>query len=547
MEEAISPAIPVLGGLGLFLIGMALMTDGLKLAAGRALERVLARWTSTPARALLTGLISTAAVQSSSGITLATIGFVNAGLLTLNQALWAIFGSNLGTTLTGWLVAGLGFRVEIDALALPLIGIGALMRILAPGVRLRALGTALAGFGLLFAGIDMLREGFVGAGPMLEGAVTALPGIAGMLAMLALGFAMTVVMQSSSAAIAVVITAAGGGVLPLESAAAAVIGANVGTTSTAVLGALGATANARRVATGHVAFNLVAAAVALALMPLWAWGLGMFRLEGAEGLTAAVALALFHTLFNGLGILLMVPLAPHLERWLAGRFVVPGEALARLRHLDDNVLAVPDLALDALAAELRRLAEAAVGTGREAFGGGSLEAGCRTAEGAEGLARAITRQVGRLGRQSLPGPVAEGIGEALGAVEDYRAMLAMIGDAARLRGASLDLGDGVLERRLRAWREDLDEILLRSLPGDGGFDPEAAGNRLAGFEENTRELRAMVLRVGAEQDLDLAGLESAMDLMALGRRIARRAVRSARVLGDLSSRHPQPPGISPDS
>ena len=129
-----------IGGLGLFLLGMALMTDGLKIAAGRTLRDILGRWTRTRLRGLLAGALVTSMVQSSSAVTVATIGFVNAGLLTLAQAVWVIFGANVGTSMTGWLVALVGFHVRIDALALPLLGLGMLLRITGADRRRGAIG-----------------------------------------------------------------------------------------------------------------------------------------------------------------------------------------------------------------------------------------------------------------------------------------------------------------------------------------------------------------------------------------------------------------------
>lgn len=147
----------LLGGIGLFLLGMILMTDGLKTAAGDALRRVLLRFTGGPFRAMLSGATITALVQSSSATTLTTIGFVSAGILTFQQAVGVIFGANLGTTSTGWLVSLLGFKVSIASYALPMVGVGALLNLLGRG-RLRAAGLALAGFGLIFVGIDQLQS-----------------------------------------------------------------------------------------------------------------------------------------------------------------------------------------------------------------------------------------------------------------------------------------------------------------------------------------------------------------------------------------------------
>ncbi|MBK6629802.1 MAG: Na/Pi symporter [Betaproteobacteria bacterium] len=202
------------GGVGLFLLGMGLMTDGLKLAAGPALQRILAHSTKTPLRGLASGVLVTAAVQSSSAVTVAIIGFVNAGLLNLSQSLWVLFGANVGTTMTGWLVALVGLKFNIEVLALPLIGFGMLLRLSGEGSRRGALGTALAGFGVLFLGIDMLKDTFAGLSTEFtfpEGA-----GVRDILVQVLIGLGLTVLMQSSSASLAIVLTAAQGGLLSAQ-------------------------------------------------------------------------------------------------------------------------------------------------------------------------------------------------------------------------------------------------------------------------------------------------------------------------------------------
>ena len=158
----------LLGGVGLFLLGMALMTDGLKTTAGPALGRLLASSTQTRWRGLVSGVVVTALVQSSSAVTVAAIGFVNAGLLTFGQSLWVIFGSNVGTTMTGWLVALIGLKIKVEAAALPMIGIGMALRLTGAESRRGAAGTALAGFGVLFLGIGLLQQAFAGAGGAVD-------------------------------------------------------------------------------------------------------------------------------------------------------------------------------------------------------------------------------------------------------------------------------------------------------------------------------------------------------------------------------------------
>ncbi len=392
-----------IGGLGFFLLAVSMITNGLKLAAGDSLRSILANSTETRLRGVGSGVLVTGIVQSSSAVTVATIGFVNAGLLTLNQSLGVIYGANIGTTMTGWIVAAVGFSLKVEALALPLIGIGMLARMLRPGTKLAPLGEALAGFGLFFIGVDLLRDAFEGFAQTVDVAGFAPQSGPGVLLYLALGFLMTVVTQSSSAAIAITLTAATGGVLGINAAAAMVIGANVGTTSTAAFAVIGATANARRVAAVHVVFNLLTGAVALALLPvLMLIVRSTGDLLGLQDIPA-VSLALFHTVFNVLGVLLMWPITDRLSAYLAGRFTTEEERLSQPAFLDRNVMATPVLAMNALSMELNRLAglvrdlveRAVSGTGQ--FGGVSQTQGLRA------LIDGIEQFVTDLELEKLPG------------------------------------------------------------------------------------------------------------------------------------------------
>ncbi len=343
--------VAVLGGVGLFLLGMWLITEGLKVAAGASLERLLSRWTRSRWRGLLSGTLLTALVQSSSAVTVAALGFVNSGLLRFERAVWVIFGSNLGTTLTAWVVALVGVKFQIDVLALPLVGVGALLRVFAPVERYRHLGMALAGFGVLFMGIDVLSGGFQNLGEQFS-----VPGGGAALFWLVLaGIVLTSLMQSSSATVALVLTALAGGMLGFREAAAMVIGANVGTTSTALIATLGATANARRLAVAHVLFNLLTGVMAFVLLGL--------LLELVERLAVvlmlaedpAARLALFHTCFNLLGVLLMLPIEPPMSRFLLSRFRERQSSKEKLQFLDRNLVTLPNAARAALAQEMERL------------------------------------------------------------------------------------------------------------------------------------------------------------------------------------------------
>ncbi len=345
----------LVGGLGLFLLGMHIMTQGLRLAAGRALPRILHGWTRTPLRGVATGTLITSVVQSSSAVTVATIGFVNAGLIGLAQACTVVYGANIGTTMTSWLVALLGFKVNLKLLALPLVGIGMLLRMGAGESRRAGAGEALAGFALFFLGIDVLVGTFGQIGQDLQLTMLSGSGILPAVTAVAIGFAMTALMQSSSAATAVTLTATVGGLMSMENAAAMVIGANLGTTTTAILAALAATPNARRVASVHVLFNLVTGVVALALLPLLLFILRfVYELADNEP-EPATLLAMFHTLFNVLGVMLMLPLTRHVIAFLQRRFISAEENEARPKYLDRNTLQTPLLAINALSMELERV------------------------------------------------------------------------------------------------------------------------------------------------------------------------------------------------
>ena len=345
----------LLGALGLFLLGMWLMTEGLKLAGGHALEQLLGRWTRDRKRGLAAGMLVTALVQSSSAVTVATIGFVNAHLMGFSQSVWVIFGSNVGTTLTAWIVTLFGFSVNLDSITLPLIGVGAFMQVFASHERGRALGMAIAGFGVLFMGIDALKENFTDIASQIDLTLLATTGFAGMAWGFLIGLLLTVLTQSSSAAIAIILTAVVSDLSGMTMATAAVIGANIGTTSTALLATVGATASAKRLAWAHVMFNLVTAGVALLLLPFFLAALNSMYAGSYLNISNSVFLAIFHSVFNILGVLLMWPIEPPMSRFLLTRFKKAEHQANPKQFLDRNISSVPDLAIRALQQELEKL------------------------------------------------------------------------------------------------------------------------------------------------------------------------------------------------
>ncbi len=331
------------GGIGLFLLGMSLMTDSLKAIAGEALRQWLVRFTDSPLKAMFSGITITIAVQSSTATTLATIGFVSAGILTFSNAIGVIIGANIGTTSTGWMVALLGLKFSISKIALPLVAIGAILKLLAKD-RLALMGMTIAGFGLLFLGIDVLQQAMAGGAASVDLSRWPTESLLSKLLLVLIGFVMTILLQSSSAAITATLAALASQAINLEQTLALVIGQNVGTVVTAVLAAVGATTSAKRTAAVHVIFNVVTAIFAfLLLLPgfLWAYQYMAF----IHHLDPILIVAAFHTCFSLLGALIFMPFIGRFEQVLLR--LLPEQENSLTRYLDDSLYSVPALAIAA--------------------------------------------------------------------------------------------------------------------------------------------------------------------------------------------------------
>lgn len=520
----------LLGGIGLFLLGMGLMTDGMKLAAGSALERILASSTKTRLRGLASGALVTALVQSSSAVTVAAIGFVNAGLLTLGQSLWVLFGSNVGTTMTGWLVALVGLKFKIDVLALPLVGVGMVLRLSGGNSRRGALGMALAGFGVLFLGIDMLRASFSGFATGFS--LNEFDGATGILVMVLSGILMTVLMQSSSASLTIALTAAQGGLITIESAAGMVIGANVGTTVTALIAAIGATPNAKRAASAHVLFNVLTGVVALILLPWLISFLGVLRELLDMDSAPAATLALFHTVFNLLGVALMWPLVSYLTHFLERRFRTAEEDEARPRYLDANVAEVPALALDALQREVRRMGGIALRMMREALG--SAAEGDRLARDLQivaGLNLAIAGFVARLNRAGMSPDSAQRLPDILRIARYYETLAELaLETAAAMREttppAPAEAGKFAAQAEALLDAVDLDKAPPEIMP-NGVVRIETC---LDTMEERYQILKSHLLEAGAQNQLPVAEMDARLRAASATRRAVQQAAKAARLL-----------------
>jgi phosphate:Na+ symporter len=527
----------LIGGIGLFLLGMRLMTDGFKLAAGRALHDIIQHSTGTVLRGLLSGALITSLVQSSSAVTVAIIGFVNAGLMTLSQAVILIYGSAIGTTMTGWLIALVGFNVNINAFALPLIGTGMLMRLAAGERRPGAMGEALAGFGLFFLGIGMLRVGFEGLGDTLQVAALNYHGQAGLLVFAGMGFLFTFLMQSSSAAIAIIITAASGGVVPLPGAAAMIIGANVGTTTTAVLAALGATPNARRVAASYVSFKAIIALIAIILLPL-----GFRHLVAAMaflGLETSppMVLALFHTILNVLGVALILPFTGRLVGYVGTFFRSAEEDEARPRYLDHAVASMPVMAIQALTMELTRVGEIARRMARSAI---SAENGSSPGLAVDkrvlhALVDAASEFSNRVQHSHLSTEVASILPNGLRVSGYYTIMAELAMEVAGEQGRMRNLDDPEAAAAVAAFKRTAVRLLDQADPQGAGDMAVLTDTAMSQLKQEYQQAKALLLRAGIRGQLPARQLVGHFELISTIRRIVEEAIKAVRYLSELAA------------
>ncbi len=355
------------GALGLFLYGMKVMSDALSELAGRSLRTTLGRLTSNRFKAAATGVLITCVIQSSSATTLMVVSFVNAGLLTLTGAIPVIMGANIGTTFTAWLIALLGFGFSMKAIAIPLMALGFGLYSMS-GARARKWGGMIIGFGLLFVGLEFMKDAVpdLQNNPAVYAFIERISGVGlvSTLLFLLVGTLLTIVLQSSSATMAITIVAASQGWLPFEAAAAVVLGENIGTTITANLAALVANTNARRAALAHLIVNIFGVIWALLLLkPLIALVVRAALAAGepsplADAAAIPIGLALFHTIFNVLNVSLQIGFVPALARIVTRAIPErPGPDVEFItpKYLTASALKYPETAIDAFLKESRRL------------------------------------------------------------------------------------------------------------------------------------------------------------------------------------------------
>ncbi|MCF7567391.1 Na/Pi symporter [Sabulilitoribacter arenilitoris] len=303
-------------GVAILLFGMIMLEEGFKVFTKGPLQNILKKATNKLYKSITAGAFVTALIQSSSLVSVITISFISAELITLAGGIGLIFGSNIGTTATAWLVAGFGLKIKISALAMPMLVFGIVFSFQKKPA-LKGIGNVLAGLGFFFLGIHYMKEGFDVFKEYIDLSQFAVSGFLGVFIYTGLGIIITTILQSSSATLALILTALAAGQIEYENALALAIGANVGTTITAVLGSLGSNAAGRRLAGAHLIFNVITGLIAIVFIyPLARLVNNLSEFMQIVNTNYVLKLALFHTIFNVIGVVIMIPFIKKLEHLL---------------------------------------------------------------------------------------------------------------------------------------------------------------------------------------------------------------------------------------
>ncbi len=341
--------IQAIGGIGLFLLGMIVMTQGLRNLAGRTMRSALMRFTRNPITGAATGAASTAILQSSSATTVAAVGFVGAELISFPEALGIIFGANIGTTFKGWLIAILGFKFNLLNLFMPLVFAGAVIRLFSKG-RLAVIGYTLSGFGIIFIGIYILQQSMSEMHNLISFSSLPADSIGGRLLIIGIGLLFSAITQSSSAGVVTSLTALYSGLINFNQAACLVIGMDIGTTVTAAMATLGGSVGAKRTGFSHVIYNFFTATMALLILNPYTWAVEYY-MPGQLIKNAEILLVAFHTFFNTLGVIIVLPFTSQFARLMEK--IVPEQTSSYTSKLDRAILDDPNLAINAVISSIK--------------------------------------------------------------------------------------------------------------------------------------------------------------------------------------------------
>lgn len=368
--STILTSLNLLGGLAIFLFGMKIMSDGLQKASGERMRQLLGIATANRFAATACGTLVTSIIQSSSATTVMVVGFASAGLLTLHQSLGVIFGANIGTTMTAWIVSLFGFKMQISLFALPVIAIGFFAQFLPRLTLVRRIGETMVGFGLLFLGLDIMKNAIpadFAQNPQVVAWISRFQpdNLANLLILIFSGTVLTVILQSSSAVMAMTLTCAAAGIIDFPTSCALVLGENIGTTITANLAAIGASKTAKRAALGHFLFNIIGVFWVVCIFKNfvhfidWLVPGSPYTKETAD-LTAVLPyhISAFHTVFNLCNTALMLPLLDQLAK-LTYVIIPKSKREDKKEHelifLSTRFTQTPELALIAARKEVERM------------------------------------------------------------------------------------------------------------------------------------------------------------------------------------------------
>ncbi|ERM84535.1 hypothetical protein P872_24260 [Rhodonellum psychrophilum GCM71 = DSM 17998] len=341
MQEEIFDFWKFLAGIGVFLWGMNQLESSLKELAGRSFRNILQKWTETPLKGILVGTLITAVLQSSSLVTLMVLAFLGAGVLNLRNAIGVIFGANLGTTLTAWVVATLGFKLSIAAFSMPFLGLGSLVYLFfSDRPMLKNIGAFAVGFGLLFLGLDFMKTAIEDVADQIDLSEFATYGL---WIYFVIGIVVTALIQSSSAMVVIILSGVSAGIIGLPEGVALMLGANIGTTITVMIGSLNGAADKKRLALAHFIFNIVTGGIIFLFIPqLIDFTLTVFSIEDP-----LIEIVLLNTFINLFGILIFYPFINKFESWLKQRFK-ESEPQGYSTYIKNVSIKVPEAAIAAM-------------------------------------------------------------------------------------------------------------------------------------------------------------------------------------------------------
>jgi len=355
----------IAAGVAIFLFGMVSLEEGFKAFSGGILEEVLEKSTNKLYKSISFGIVTTAIMQSSSLVSVLTISFLGAGLIGLYQGIGIILGANIGTTTGAWLMAGFGLKVKISAYAMPMLVFGVIL-LFQKAKAFKGIGYILVGLGFLFLGIHYMKEGFETFKDSVDLASLAVPGLKGIFIFIGIGILATIVMQSSHATIVLIIAALAVGQITYENSLALTIGANIGTTITAIIGSLSSNINGKRLAGAHFIFNLITGFIAIFIMQdIMIVVSHISDFIGIASDNYTLKLAVFDTLFKVMGVIMFIPFINKLITLLNIIFKSKkspsklDDEIEGVKYLNESVLELPETAIIAITKETKHLYEVA--------------------------------------------------------------------------------------------------------------------------------------------------------------------------------------------